>query len=154
MVQEMIAQEREFGKLILRSRKLMGFSLDKLAEETGREVTPSYINRLEKSQMKNPSFEVVCQLTRALNMELEDVYEAFGHQDLIKRYEKVDVRLEDPILQAKTEAFPALKGISESSFSLIDQLISTAINYSKQKKDPFTVMQELMVVLEALKSNR
>lgn len=154
MAQTFIAKEREFGDLILRKRKENKMSLDKLAEETEREVTPSYINRLEKSQMRNPSFEVVCLLTRALNIELEDVFEAFGHEDLIQGYEKRDEQNINPILVLKTEAFPVLKGQSEASLQIVEELISTAVNYSKNKTEPFAVMNNMMFLLEELKKNK
>lgn len=75
----LINAERKFGDLILNARKEKKLSLQKLSDEIKGEITPSYINRLEKNEKLKPSFDVVCQLTTALELELTEVFESFGY---------------------------------------------------------------------------
>ncbi|WP_170211371.1 helix-turn-helix domain-containing protein [Robertmurraya siralis] len=79
--------ENTFGLIVQRERNKQGLSLAKLSSLLNNEIDPSYINRLEKEQ-KNPSFKVVCLLTTALNLDVREVFRAFGFENLITNYDE------------------------------------------------------------------
>lgn len=79
--------ENTFGLIVQRERNKQGLSLAKLSSLLNNEIDPSYINRLEKEQ-KNPSFKVVCLLTSALNLDIREVFRAFGFENLITNYDE------------------------------------------------------------------
>jgi len=58
----------DFGKMLKGLREERGFSLQKLSLMTG--ISPSYINRLEKSKRKSPGFTKLVALAEALNVEV------------------------------------------------------------------------------------
>lgn len=55
-----------FGSMIRNRREELGLSLKQIEEETG--ISPSYINRIEKGVRKAPSFRIIEQLAKALDM--------------------------------------------------------------------------------------
>lgn len=55
-----------FGSIIKNRREELGLSLKKIEEETG--ISPSYINRIEKGQRKAPSYRIIEQLAKALDL--------------------------------------------------------------------------------------
>lgn len=79
--------ENTFGLIVQRERNRQGLSLARLSSLLNNEIDPSYINRLEKEQ-KNPSFKVVCLLTSALNLDVREVFRAFGFENLITNYDE------------------------------------------------------------------
>lgn len=62
-----------FGKLILKCLYLKGKNQAWLAEQIG--ANPEYISIL-CSKIKNPKVETLKKLSKALNIELEDLYKA------------------------------------------------------------------------------
>lgn len=58
----------DFGKILKGLREERGLSLEKLSALTG--ISPSYINRLEKSKRKSPGFTKLVALARALDVDL------------------------------------------------------------------------------------
>ncbi|WP_051556568.1 helix-turn-helix domain-containing protein [Alkalihalobacterium bogoriense] len=57
-----------FGKLLKKLRLEKGYSLQQLAELSN--VTPSYINRLERGLRKRPSIPLMMQLAEALKVDI------------------------------------------------------------------------------------
>jgi len=55
-----------FGSVIRNRREELGYSLKKIEELTG--ISPSYINRIEKGQRKAPSYRIIEQLAKALDL--------------------------------------------------------------------------------------
>ena len=55
-----------FGSIIKNRREELGLSLKQIEAETG--ISPSYINRIEKGQRKAPSYRIIEQLAKALDM--------------------------------------------------------------------------------------
>lgn len=80
----------KFGDILYRERTKLNMSLQSLSEFIGTDsdgkflLSPSYLNRLEKKETKNPSFINVCLLTRKLKLDLNEVFDSFGFKDLIK----------------------------------------------------------------------
>ncbi|WP_236634904.1 helix-turn-helix domain-containing protein [Alteribacter lacisalsi] len=59
----------EVGKRIKKYRLRKGYSISRLAEESG--IAKSYISFLERDQRKNPSVETLKKLSGVLNIPLE-----------------------------------------------------------------------------------
>lgn len=57
-----------FGSIIKNRREELGLSLKQIEQETG--ISPSYINRIEKGQRKAPSYRIIEQLAKALDMPI------------------------------------------------------------------------------------
>lgn len=55
-----------FGSIIKNRREELGLSLKQIEEQTG--ISPSYINRIEKGQRKAPSYRIIEQLAKALDL--------------------------------------------------------------------------------------
>lgn len=134
---EEVKKRTAFGNLILESRKNKSYSLQKLSDVMGGEITPSYINRLEKSEKDKPSFDVVCQLVQALDLDLAEVFEAFGYQEL---YISTNSRLTE--LQELTGDEFTLQirldsslGLSTHKKKMIEKLVNETIDYSQSGQD-------------------
>ena len=81
-------EKESFGELIKRNRKSKKFTLQRVSDRTRGYVSPSYVSRLEKSEKESPAFSVVCEITNALEMDLEDVFRSFGYEELILNREQ------------------------------------------------------------------
>ncbi|MBB2483535.1 helix-turn-helix transcriptional regulator [Bacillus sp. APMAM] len=57
----------DFGKMLKKLREERGLSLGRLSELTG--ISPSYLNRLEKSIKRSPGFTKIVTLASALNVD-------------------------------------------------------------------------------------
>lgn len=55
-----------FGSIIKNRREELKLSLKQIEEQTG--ISPSYINRIEKGQRKAPSYRIIEQLAKALDL--------------------------------------------------------------------------------------
>lgn len=55
-----------FGSIVKNRREELGLSLKQIEVETG--ISPSYINRIEKGQRKAPSYRIIEQLAKALDL--------------------------------------------------------------------------------------
>ena len=79
-------KEFEFGRLVKRARTEKDLTLQELSEKTKGEITASYINRLETGKKSNPSFDVVAELCKALDLDMREVFQSFGFGALIKDF--------------------------------------------------------------------
>lgn len=91
----------EFGDLLSKVRKEKGLTLREVSELVKEEITPSYLSRLEKKEKKNPTFTVVCELMKALDLNVREVFDSFGYGELIRnenewitlyRHKKIEVK--------------------------------------------------------------
>lgn len=57
----------DFAKMLRKLRKDRGYSLERLSELTG--ISASYLNRLEKSSRRSPTFIKIVKIAQALNVE-------------------------------------------------------------------------------------
>ena len=60
-----------FGKNVKKVREQKGWSQDRLSEETGLHRT--YIRGIERG-VRNPTIEIVQQLSTALSVEIQDLF--------------------------------------------------------------------------------
>lgn len=127
-----VKNRKEFGDLILEKRKEKNLSLQKLSNEIGGEITPSYINRLEKKEKGKPSFDVVCQLAQALEMDLKQVFESFGYGSMLPQSEaeKTDIMLTDNQGNVLVVECKSLNGISVSQTDLLQKTINRIVDYA------------------------
>lgn len=65
------------GRLLSARREAAGLSLTKLAAELG--ITRQYLSRIERGDYEHPSFKLINQITKRLNISLEDVYITTGY---------------------------------------------------------------------------
>lgn len=79
-------KEFEFGSLVKRTRAEQSLTLQGLSDKTSGEITASYINRLETGKKSNPSFDVVAELCKALDLDIREVFQSFGFEALIKDF--------------------------------------------------------------------
>jgi transcriptional regulator with XRE-family HTH domain len=117
--------EASFGEIVRREREGKNWSLAELSErlnELGEFITPSYINRLENKKQSNPSFKVVAALSRALNLDIREVFRAFGYESLIVGYdENAEFTIEELIRLHKIKP-PVTQGMPDESKS--DRLLN------------------------------
>lgn len=81
-------QDGLFSDIIKRERNRQQLTLKELSEKTDGKINPSYINRIEGNKQHNPSFEVVCELCEALNLNINEVFKSFGYSSLIRDYDQ------------------------------------------------------------------
>lgn len=90
-----------FGEMVRRERIKSGKSLKVIEEHStkketvikdGQEVeeekvqiTASYLNRIEKGNRENISFNIVCFLIQELNLDINEVFESFGYKDIVSK---------------------------------------------------------------------
>lgn len=78
-----------FGAILARERRKENRSLKDLAEMLGYNeegkynITPSYLNRLEKGEKANPSFWMVCLMIDKLNLNIREVFKSFGFESIL-----------------------------------------------------------------------
>lgn len=96
-----------FGAILNRVRKQEGRSLKELADILGTDeegkynITPSYLNRLEKGEKENPSFKMVCLMIEKLGLNPVEVFKCFGFENILKTgHSKESERIEDIIRTA------------------------------------------------------
>lgn len=58
----------DFAKLLKKLRLSKGYSLQQLAERSN--VTPSYLNRLERGERKTPTFSVLQHIAEGLDVDV------------------------------------------------------------------------------------
>lgn len=91
-----------FGEIIRRERKKMGMTLNAMSEFLGENadgdasIAPSYLNRLETGDRDNPTFKLVCGIVSKLGLDLNEVFKAFGYENLIqglddKKYDDIEM---------------------------------------------------------------
>jgi transcriptional regulator with XRE-family HTH domain len=83
--------EFAFGLIVKRSRTEQNLTLSELSEKTNGVITASYINRLENGQKTKPSFDVVAELCKALNLNIREVFRSLGYGSLIKNHDQDEV---------------------------------------------------------------
>lgn len=124
---------KEFGDLILERRREKNLSLQKLSNEIGGEITPSYINRLEKKEKGKPSFDVVCQLSLALDLDIADVFSSFGYTSMIPnpQPQKTDIVVTDNegtviAIECKSN----VNNLSTNQIDYLQEVVNHIIDYS------------------------
>lgn len=68
-----------FGEFIKKSREAQGMSCSELARRSGHPV--SSIHGIETGANKNPRFRIIIDLSRVLNISIEDMRAAFEEAD-------------------------------------------------------------------------
>ncbi len=68
-----------FGEFIRKSREALGLSCSELARQAGHPV--SSIHGIETGANKNPRFRIIIDLSRVLNISIEDMRTAFEEAD-------------------------------------------------------------------------
>ncbi|MFB1082487.1 helix-turn-helix domain-containing protein [Jeotgalibacillus sp. JSM ZJ347] len=81
-------KSNSFGEIVKRERLKQGMSLKKLSEavmpfNNGEQINPSYIFRIENKEQINPSFTIVAILSSVLNLDMREVFRAYGFEQLI-----------------------------------------------------------------------
>jgi transcriptional regulator with XRE-family HTH domain len=71
------SQAQQLGRLVRKARTEKGLSLRSLAEAL--DLAPSTVSRLEAGQIKTPSVSIVQELSRLLDIPLEDLYGLSGY---------------------------------------------------------------------------
>lgn len=128
--------EIEFGHIIKRERQKMGLSLAKLSQKIYKELdvslNASYINRLESGEQQNPSFAIVCALSSALNLDINEVFRAFHYENLIADYnEKAEFSIEELIRLHKVKAPGEDELLSKEEQEIIINIIQTSFRIAK-----------------------
>lgn len=145
---------KEFGDLILEKRREKNLSLQKLSNEIGGEITPSYINRLEKKEKGKPSFDVVCQLTKALEMDLAEVFSSFGYGSMMASTESKQV---DMIITNKEghafsiECKSSSKILSENQYMLLQETVNHIVEYSVVEEDVYGFIPRIIQMVEDIR---
>lgn len=112
--------EASFGEIVRREREGKNWSLAELSErlnELGEFITPSYINRIENKKQSNPSFRVVAALSKALDLDIREVFRSFGYESLIVGYDQnAEFTIEELIRLHKIK-LPVVQGMPDESKS-------------------------------------
>lgn len=128
--------EIEFGHIIKRERQKMGLSLAKLSQKIFKELdvslNASYINRLESGEQQNPSFAIVCALSSALNLDINEVFRAFHYENLIADYDQEAEFTIDELIRLHNVIMP--KGdrlLNKEEQEIIINIIQTSFRIAK-----------------------
>ncbi len=94
-----------FGNILMRERTKRELSLKELADFIGKDdnkkylLSISYLNRLEKNEADNPSFKNICLLTKALYLDLYEVFKSFGYGELVSKDDRLNIDKIDDIIR-------------------------------------------------------
>lgn len=65
------------GKVIRKVRALRGLSLNATAREA--EISPAYLQKLERDEVKEPSPHILQRLAKALSMQYTELMQLYGY---------------------------------------------------------------------------
>lgn len=154
--------DNTFGAIVKRERERQGLSLAKLAKERlNGEVNASYINRLETGEKHSPSFQIVALLSKALDLDIREVFKSFGFEALIENYDKeADFTIEELIRLHKVK-FPmdnenASYKIPDRNINHLEQealidVLNAIFNYSLAEDDTIGKLQYVIEEMEKLR---
>lgn len=116
------AQNVSFGEILKRERTNQDLSLRQLSEISNIEA--SYINRLEKGNRDNPGFSTVCALSKALNLNGDEVLRSFGYDSLgtTQTAESNEMDQIESLIKAYITKADNLNGFIPNIISLIEDL--------------------------------
>lgn len=153
----------DFGSIVKRERQLQEISLKKLSENLGGEINPSYINRLETGKQTNPSFQVVVNLCRELNLDMREVFRTFGFESLIKDYDQDAVfsieelirlhKIKLPVkIDNKDELSDRYRLLNKEEQEQIIQLIYEVFDYGLSKETDY--IKKLTSIIQQIQELR
>ncbi|WP_071396611.1 helix-turn-helix domain-containing protein [Bacillus tuaregi] len=119
----MIEQDGMFSDIVKRERNRQQLTLKELSEKTDGKINPSYINRIEGNKQSNPSFEIVCELCEALNLNINEVFKSFGYSSLIRDYDQDAVFSIDDVIHLHKIKLP-IDSECQGEFSENERLIN------------------------------
>lgn len=130
--------ENTFGHIIKRERQNKGLSLAKLSKvifkELGVSLNASYINRLESGEQQNPSFTIVCALSSALDLDINEVFRAFHYENLIADYDQeAEFSVEELIRLHKVKSPEEDELLSKEEQEILINIIQTSFRIAKSE---------------------
>lgn len=152
-----------FGAILLRERKKQKMSLATLASKIDK--TASYLNRLERGESLNPTFEVVCSLISNLSLDVREVFKSFGLENILpsnvnENLDKIEdiIRLSNirtPLIRENDISIDENLGSNEKE--IIISIIQNIFEFSIQKEISETsikCIQEIVAEISEFKEER
>ncbi|MFE8698282.1 helix-turn-helix domain-containing protein [Cytobacillus sp. FJAT-53684] len=143
-----------FGLIVKRSRTEQNLTLSELSEKTNGLITASYINRLENGQKTKPSFDVVAELSKALNLDMREVFLSFGYESLINVQEQEGYSIED-VFRLTNIKLPGVfneRLINREEQEALIRIINATFEYSFAEEA--NAIDKLTVVIKQIHSLR
>lgn len=118
----------DFAKLLKKLRLAKGYSLQQLSERSN--VTPSYLNRLERGERKTPTLSVLQHIAEGLDVDVNvllglDGKDADGPLSLEKLFFTNEIEFEGELLSAdqKEVLLDILQEVLEADATSVEQLL-------------------------------
>jgi len=152
----------KFGDLISKARKEKDYSLQQVSDLLNHEVTPSYMSRLENKKQENPSFSVVCELIKVLDIPFHEALTAFGFGDLadrlyqrsrnsIKIVIKNDDNVEISMTMVSENNFRNLSSEKES----LEEIIRLLLQYvHSESESHYGYLPKILEKIESVRQNQ
>jgi transcriptional regulator with XRE-family HTH domain len=144
-----------FGLIVKRSRTEQNFTLSELSEKTNGVITASYINRLENGQKTKPSFDVVAELCKVLNLDIREVISSLGYGSIIKDHEQDDVYSIEDIFRINNVKLPNVIGerlINREEQEVLIRITKAIFEYSFAEEA--TAIDKLTSIIKQIHSLR
>lgn len=150
--------ENTFGDLVKRERSYQKKSLAKLSEELDGAIDPSYINRLEKGEKDNPGFKIVLLLSKVLNLDMREVYQAFQYEFPIVDFDKnAEVSIKD-LIRLNKVLKPTLNDsedhqriLSKDEKEALLSIIETVFEYALEEEANVNILASVMQKVHKLR---
>jgi len=120
----------DFAKLLRKLRLAKGYSLQQLSERSN--VTPSYLNRLERGERKTPTLSVLQHIAEGLDVDVNvllglDVKDADGPLSLEKLFFTNEIEFEGELLSAdqKEVLLDILQEVLEAEVTSVELLMDS-----------------------------
>lgn len=132
-----------FGSLVKHLRESKGYSLKDMESLTG--ISPSYINRIENSQRKAPSYKMIEKLAIALDQEVSDLLNVANAQ------EPEELTNVEELLLASSFMINNVRATKESKELLV--AVVNKINKSSWGEDKYKDVMEIVDAIERYRNS-
>lgn len=135
----------DFGFLVRYYREKKGYSLYYVSIITG--ISPSYINRLETGQRKNPGLAVIKKLVKALDIPIEKLV---GVIELDEEQETDDIETISEVLTYNEYTINGEEARPEVKTALVD-IIESILDFCWSGQEKNAEMVEILTLIDKFK---
>jgi len=123
----------DWDDMLRQIRDQFGWTQRRVAEEA--QVTPAYISRLKKGEVKSPSADVIRNLSAALGMPMEAVYSGRLSEGAAERERAVEERRELEVLRRRVRELEEEKRGYGKAVREIGSLLEVAVRLLKELEE-------------------
>jgi transcriptional regulator with XRE-family HTH domain len=122
-----------WNDMLRQIRDQFGWTQQRVAKEA--QVTPAYISRLKKGEVKRPSADMIRNLATALGMPMEAVYSGQLSEGAVERERELEARRELEALRGRVRELEEEKREYRKAVREIGSLLEVAVRLLKELEE-------------------